>query len=419
MANRQWQGGRSRRASDGDEDEDEEDESSVPSSSGRDRNSVSDERKKGSYGPPPTYDGSREPGVFEEYRVRARLWLFSTNVEARARGPRLMQALSRKAFESVRHLIDDDTWLDAADNGEQLVDLLAKPEYYGKEELESLYHAMHKLFYSELRRDDDDLPSFRSRFEQAVRKVKKHRVDLPPEALGFLFLRQAKINGESIERLVTLTNGDLKLDAVVDGLRKLKMNLMDSDEKTMNKKRHLWVAETISEVGDELNDEPNDPHDDEIDVIEQALADLEGEDQSQSVTEDDAREILMTLIKQKITKPTTMSYRQVQQQKREVKNARGYRPVGSNSAGNGMRRDLQQLKAVTKCKNCGETGHWHRECPRKTASQSSNANQNASASQSSSHSWWSLVQPVDAVDSQSSIGVSTDAQSGVPGSHVE
>lgn len=362
--NRQWQG-RGRRTSD--DDEDDEEESPLPSSSGRDRTSTStgNDGKKGSTGPPPTYDGSREPGVFEEYRVRARLWLCTTNLESRTRGPRLMQALTGKAFESVRHLIDDDQWLEATNNGEQLIDLLAKPEYYGKEELESLYHAMHKLFYSELRRADDDLPSFRSRFEQAVRKVKKHHVDLPPEALGFLFLRQAKVSGESLERLVTLTNGDLKLDAVVDGRRRLKMKLME-DESTSSKSRHLWVSDMQDDQGENVGDDVTVTHDDEIDVLEQALADLDGEETAPAVTEDDAREIMMTLIKQKVTRPTNMSYRQVQQQKREVRNARGYKPVVSNSGGTGMRRDLQQLKAVTKCKNCGEIGHWHRECPKKS-----------------------------------------------------
>ena len=120
-------------------------------------------------------------------------------------------------------MIDDQDWSHAQDNGDQLLELLSKPEYYGKEALESLYHAMYKLFLSELRKDDDDLPAFRSRFEQAARKVKQHRVELPQEALGFLFLKQAKINGESFERLITLTKGDLKFDSVVEGLRRLKM----------------------------------------------------------------------------------------------------------------------------------------------------------------------------------------------------
>ena len=143
----------------------------------------------------------------------------------------MMQALTGRAFDNVRHLIDDSDWLDSTDNGEQLLELLSKPEYYGKEELESLYQAMHKLFYSDLRKDDDDLPAFRSRFEQAVRKVKKHKVELPSEALGFLFLKQSKIGAESFERLITMTNGDLRFDAVVDGLRRLKMKFLDGDEQ--------------------------------------------------------------------------------------------------------------------------------------------------------------------------------------------
>eukprot|EP00435_Cladocopium_sp_Y103_P038998 s1685_g10.t1 len=245
-----------------------------------------------------------------------------------------MQALSGRAFESVRHLIDDSDWLEAADNGERLLGLLAKPEYYGKEELESLYQSMHKLFYSDLRKSDDDLPAFRSKFEQAVRKIRKHKVELPPEALGFLFLKQAKISSESFERLITLTNGDLKFDAVVDGLRRLKMKLLDGDEQVLSKQKHLWVQESMDDDPQGAPLEPQSDGDD-MELIEQALADLDGDgaaqSQSQELTEDGAREVLMTLIKQKINKPVNMSYRQVQHQKREVKNARGYRPVLVNS----------------------------------------------------------------------------------------
>ena len=126
-----------------------------------------------------------------------------------------------------------------------------------------------------------------------------------------------------------MTNGDLRFDAVVDGLRRLKMKFLDGDEQAASKKRHLWVQETVDEETQEFSgDMAHD--DDDIDLIEQALADLDGDDTSKTaeVTEDGAREILMTLIKQKVNKPVSMTYKQVQQQKREVRNARGYRPVG-------------------------------------------------------------------------------------------
>eukprot|EP00435_Cladocopium_sp_Y103_P021732 s1406_g5.t1 len=314
---RQWQGRRN------DDDEDEEEESSQSQTVSSNYTGGGDSRK-GSAGPLPVYDGSREPGVFEEFRVRARLWLFTTNLENKARGPRLLQALSGKAFESVKHLIDDEQWLASPDNGEKLIALLAKPEYYGKEELESLYHAMHKLFYSELRKPDDDLPAFRSRFEQAVRKIQK---SLPPEALGFLFLKQSKISGESLERLITLTGGDLKFDSVVEALRKLKMRLLDGEEST--KQRHVWVQESVDEREDTVQDDlPHGQDEEDLDMIEHALAELDGDESLGEVTEDGAREILMTLIKNKVSKPQIMSYKQVQQQKREIKNSRGFRPVG-------------------------------------------------------------------------------------------
>lgn len=67
-------------------------------------------RTRGSVGPPPTYSGDRSPGVFEEYKLRAKLWLHTTNLDPLARGPRMLQALSGRAFESVKHLVEDDEW---------------------------------------------------------------------------------------------------------------------------------------------------------------------------------------------------------------------------------------------------------------------------------------------------------------------
>ena len=51
---------------------------------------------------------------------------------------------------------------------------------------------MYKLFYSDLTKDDDDLPAFRSRFEQAYRKVKKHKIELPPLGAGLLVLEASQ-----------------------------------------------------------------------------------------------------------------------------------------------------------------------------------------------------------------------------------
>ena len=65
------------------------------------------------------------------------------------------------------------------------------------------------------------LPSGRDLNKQSARETSW---GVATWGIGFLFLKQAKISAESFQRLIAITNGDLKLDAVVDGLRRLKMN---------------------------------------------------------------------------------------------------------------------------------------------------------------------------------------------------
>lgn len=85
-ASRQWQGRRN--PLQGDEEEYEYETSSMEASNSRDHTSVSgsSDYRRGSAGPPPSYDGNKEVGVFEEYRIRAKLWLATTNLDGKARG---------------------------------------------------------------------------------------------------------------------------------------------------------------------------------------------------------------------------------------------------------------------------------------------------------------------------------------------
>ena len=53
-------------------------------------------------GPPPAWDGSQCP--FEDYLIRARLWISTTKAKARTRGPLLLKALSDTPFQDFKHL---------------------------------------------------------------------------------------------------------------------------------------------------------------------------------------------------------------------------------------------------------------------------------------------------------------------------
>ena len=134
--------------------------------------------------------------------------------------------------------------------------------------------------------------------------MKKHGVKLPSEALGFVYLRQAQVDDTTLERIVTMTKGDLTLEAVIEAMGKLKMRLIQTDED--KRKPHVWMQqsseiddgqstlESISEQTAMLSMD-----DDEMDLLENALRDLEDQGEEEQISENDAKDILMTLICQK------------------------------------------------------------------------------------------------------------------------
>ena len=287
-----------------------------------------------------------------------------------------------------------------------MIDEIAKPDRFGKEELESLWSALHRLLYSKLKREDDDIVSFRNRFDEANRKIKKLGVNLPPQALGFIYLRQAQVDDLTLERIVTLTKGDLTLDSVIDAMRKLKMRLIQPEDD--RKKPHVWmnsvdggdIGSTNEPIAEVSSNNPVD--DDEIDILESALRDLdEGPTEDEQISEHDARDILMTLIKQRVSRPVQQfSYKQVQNMKNDLKTGRGFRTPNTQISG-GTKRDIQHLKSITQCRSCGATGHWHRECPNKSVSKPSQSSVGSSASSShrdadsSQKAWWSLAESME------------------------
>lgn len=400
MRGRQWRGSQAA------EEEDEYENSETPPGTSEvpsGGSSVPTRTDRTSVGPPPGYDGDRKPGAWEDYKLRAKLWLRTTTIAETSRGPRMLQQLSGKAFDTMKFLADDDEWYADRTNGQRLLDEMNRPERFGKEEVESLWSSLHRLLYSRLRQPDDDLVTFRNRFDEATRKVRKHGVSLPDSALGFVYLRQAQVDDSTLERIITMTGGDLSLSAVIEAMHKLKMRLLQNDEEKDKKKPNVWLQHTteddISQPGD-VHDQVHGPltDDDELNALESALCDLDDHETEENITEDSAKDILMTLIRQKVQKPVQQfSYRQVQNLKNEVRNGRGFRAPASQ-AQSSTKRGIQHLKSITQCRNCGQKGHWHRECPKGTSKgseSSKTSNSVAHREDGSSKAWFSLAECMD------------------------
>lgn len=70
-------------------------------------------------GPAPEWDGESVP--FQDYVIKARLWLATTKSKPRTRGPLLLSKLTKVRFETMKYLAKDVSWMQSDTNGDDLI----------------------------------------------------------------------------------------------------------------------------------------------------------------------------------------------------------------------------------------------------------------------------------------------------------
>jgi len=308
----------------------------------------SDTYRGGTNAPPPTYDGSRFGMVFENYTIKAYLWLEHTGLRPTARGPRLLQELTDTAFEAAKHFALDPSWRADPENGQRLLEYLAEPQQFGKEAEEEILDNLRALFYEGKRKPGDSLNKYLAGFRQRYQKVKNSGITLPAEVLGFLTVVGMKLDETDTKMLMTLTQGSLKETEVNKALHKL--------EARWSKNKESSPAYQLEAAGDDEDQQA-------FELMEQALDDLGGEE-PREYTEEEAREILVMTMKGQGSMGK-LSYPQVQRAKQEHRDERNFGRLQKT------RLDLDELKRRTRCRECKQLGHWHRECPNKEGGNSS------------------------------------------------
>ena len=329
-------------------------------------------------GPAPEWDG--EALSFQDYAIKARLWLATTKAKARSRGPLLLQKLSKTPFETMKYLAKDQAWMKSETNGEDLIDLMEKPEVFGEDRDEDLLGALAKVTYHLRREKGETYRSFFGRWDVAMRKVTEHGVTLPEKYIGFLLINALNLQDSDIKSLVFFTQGSILQKDVRNWMRKYETKLQVSQvgtEPRRDKTNKLFYTEDVDDLATE---------DAELHMMEEALKDLRGEDDGgagdlmdedddaiHTLEEHEAAEILATLVQKKRT------FLQNAKTKKSVELGRGYRgggPAPTSSSGSSskpfarpgagkFKATGKELKKVTKCGICKKPGHWWRECPHK------------------------------------------------------
>ncbi|CAE7574436.1 C15C7.7 [Symbiodinium natans] len=327
--------------------------------------------------PPPSWNGSTPEVSFKTWLRDLELWEATTDIPKEKRAIKLVQALTGPAREAVSSLTLAE--LQHADGYKTVMKVLN--DNFKPYVETALPRAMEGVFYGQARGAKESIPDYLVRASHALAELKAEGVDLPAKAAGYLLFRQANLDKELESRVVTWLAGDYTKDVVIANLRRLdRINSSSSGSKAM-----LWT-ETEEGEGQEVYYE-NHEHYGEPEFYLEA----EDEEDENYVYLEDGE--LDAVYEEGDVMEALASYQHVRQQLKEQQKGRQYyqpnlgkkggkklfnkdgKNTGkqsSKSFGKGgsawkgsptsRRVHIEQLKLRTRCRACGEVGHWSKEC---------------------------------------------------------
>ena len=322
---------------------------------------------RGSAGPPPSWDGVTP---FEDYFIKAKLWIATTKAKGRSRGPLLLKMLSGAPFEHYKHWAKDPEWMADPHGAERLLNDMDTPEKYGDDQQEHMLTAMSRITYHLRRQRNETWREYFAKWDGAIRKVHQHKITLPEEYEGFLMINGLQLTETETKAMLNYTHGCIKPSSIKSWLRKNETRLSAAELGTDKKKNQVHSLTEFEGHHIENNDiEENDEDKEEIDELEQCIMHLQDDADGDTVlSEGEAAEILSTYVQQKKT------YTQSIKNKKARELARGYGkrpPPGGYDRGSVRDRPLRpgsysvtiaELQKRTRCRNCGQIGHWKRDC---------------------------------------------------------
>lgn len=172
---------------------------------------------------------------------------------------------------------------------------------------------------------------FFARWDTALRKISEHKVVLPEEYQGFLLINGLQLTENEARAMLNFTHGCIRPTSVKEWLRKNETKLSAAELGADRKKANGVL---LTEALDELEDPQEYEVDEEINELEAYLMDYQKSqenDPEEILEENEAAEILATVLQQK------RSYKQALKLRKEKELSRGYGKGynGSFSGGKG------------------------------------------------------------------------------------
>ena len=113
----------------------------------------------------------------------------------------------------------------AEDNGKQLLDKMNTAKFYGEEQDEDMLGAMARPTYHLRRLKGEKSNAFLSRWEQAMKKLDEHKIELPEKNIGFVLINALQLSSEDIKALPNFTRRSIMPVDIQTWLRKSETSL--------------------------------------------------------------------------------------------------------------------------------------------------------------------------------------------------
>ena len=291
------------------------------------------------------------PGWGANYRLWKRSvtrWDQSTDVALNRRAERVFKTMDWDLQAKFEHLSDGvltgDRYLEEILN---ILDTLA-----GEKQATEMRRTVRKALFEGSRRTEESISQFALRREQEFTMAERCMV-IPEELKGIMLEEHAGLGKQGTMNLRTLTGGATDYTSVSRALK-----ILDLEEESImskGKSSHFVGVTEESNPGDESEGESSLASEDEKAI----LAELEKLD----LDEGAALEVFVTLEKEKRTWKENKKLKLAQKKDRRHFSDRGSRPYASKFNQKGKRGfNLDAIKKVSRCSNCGDRGHWAEDC---------------------------------------------------------
>ncbi|CAK0810300.1 unnamed protein product, partial [Prorocentrum cordatum] len=299
----------------------------------------------------------------ETYVVALRRWSRRTGLPAEQQAGKVIDGLPVDMQERLLHYAEE---LDAPGGIEVLIDFLkrCRGDQDGDEAKESFRLALED---TEMRAGES-YTQYVMRRDLQVKSAKRYGLELPEQVQVQQLRSGANLSEQNAINLLSITQGREDLESIKQGLKK-----MDVKKKSSQKKSRVYAVGHDEDEDDEevfgSSEVYLELEEDLILDTEDALAFYEAI-ANQELDEDQAAAVLAAVLDEKRTKEgRPRKWAESRELKKAIARDRDFfdsKRAGGRAAprppAGKQRLSIARLKERTRCANCGQKGHWRKEC---------------------------------------------------------